>query len=466
MSNFPLDSMGSPGQLPPIPPRPAAYRQGVRGQYYNHNQETTESPGYRIPYQETEVLISTVDSHPSSVYTETNLSRTSSQNRRQPENYALDSSYNRNHFSETTEPEGRVQTHNTALERGRTETEQAPISDGMSEGLHQLGFGGMSFYDTSKPNWTPPSAPSREQDYNNNESRTKSRVEPTYEYPIPMDFYEPFTTSFKPAAAPPSPPPVERERPTPTSATSSNYEYNTPRPNVPHLSVSDPFPISVDHERYYSELNSLRESQYPEPVNLGGSDPFYQPPSRSLTSYRRTPRRPNEDTEIKLDNNGLPSLGCILGPNGAQPATRTSFNFDDEKGFYPNNNYNQSTASFLSTHSENITPSSRYNDLRQTPSYASLRPDNDTRVQSSQREDEKCGVPPPPTRYLSQRQGGNKLGQLLQEKKMEYVVSEINRKDELHRRIQEESRNWSPTHDQLQRKIQEDARWHQGSRYY
>ncbi|KAK6544523.1 hypothetical protein TWF694_001215 [Orbilia ellipsospora] len=281
-----------------------------------------------------------------------------------------------------------------------------------------------------------------------------------------MDFYEPFTPSFTPAA--PAPPPPPARRPTPPSSNSNNYEYDTPRPSVPHLSVSDPFPISVEHERYSSELNNLRESQFPEPVNLGGTDPFYQPPSRSLTSYRRTPRRPNEDTDIKLDNNGLPSLGCILGPNGTttQPS-RTSFHFDDEKRFYSDTAYNQSTASFLSTHSENISPSSRYNDVRRTPSYASLRPDVDSRTQ--QREDEKCnnGIPPPPTRYLSQRQGVNKLGQILQEKKMEYVVCEINRKDELHRRIQEESKGWSPTHDQLQRKINEDAgRWHSNSRYY
>ncbi|EPS35987.1 hypothetical protein H072_10447 [Dactylellina haptotyla CBS 200.50] len=444
MSGFPHGDMGPPGPPPPIPPRPSAFRpQGVQTQYYN--QETTESPGWRVPYQETEVLITTVDStsSPSVGYTETNLSRNAS--RRHTENYAIDSAYNRNTFSESAEQEIRVPSHNMVADsRGRTETEQ--VSDGMNEGLYQLGIGGMTFYDTSRPsNWTPISAhESVEQDRNNSGLRTLKSTDQSYEnFPIPMDFYEPFTPNFTPASSAPQ---FEKKPISPAPS----YDFDN-RQSVPHLSVSDPFPISVDQEQYSVAQANLRESQFPEPVNMGGSDPLWQPPSRSYTSYRRTPRRPNEDNQVKLDNNGLPSLGGLFGPGAGQPQQgRNSFNFDDDKKFYPGgNNYNQSAVSLLSTHSENIPPSSRYgNDIHRTPSYASLRPDIDNRPQvvpakTYEECEQKNGIPPPPTRYFSQRQaGGNKLGQVLQDRKMDYVVSEINRKDELHRRIQEESRGW------------------------
>ncbi|KAK6531244.1 hypothetical protein TWF281_008066 [Arthrobotrys megalospora] len=474
MSGYPHGgSMGPPGPPPPIPPRPGAYRQGIQQTYYS--QETTESPAWRIPYQETEVLIAT--SSPAG-YSETNLSRNSS--RRQHETYAkqypetqtLDSSHMP--YSETTEPESRYPSHNMAVNskghmeteqrrgpmeteqrRGPVETEQRrspmeteQVSDEMYGDYTQLevGYGGMSFYDTSRPNWTPAPPENIHQDRDNSGLRTiKKEIEPEYEK-ISMDYYDHFTPTFTPASAPES----EKK---PTRAPSTR-EYDTPRPPVPHLSVSDPFPIAVEQERYFSEQSTLRESQFPEAVNPGGSDPFWQPPSRSYTSYRRTPRKESENAPVKFDSNGLPSLSGLLGPNAGrqEPGGRNSFSFDDEKRFYPNN-YNQSSLSINSAHSENIPPSSRYgNSVHRTPSYASIRPDNDARPHNpgygynpqQQEQAPPCeytrdGIPPPPMRYFSQRQGTNKLGQIMQEKKMEYVVCEMNRKDELHRRMQEES---------------------------
>ncbi|KAK6499736.1 hypothetical protein TWF481_010093 [Arthrobotrys musiformis] len=469
MSGYPHGGMGPPGPSPPIPPRPSAYRQGVQQTYYS--QETTESPAWRIPYHETEVLITTVDSTSSPAttgYSETNLSRNSSRRYQQetyaiqqapPETQAVDSSFKAT-YSETTEFDPRYSSHNMAVEsRGHMETERfEQVSDGMSEGLSQLGWGGMSFYDTSRPsNWTPAPPENVHQDRDNSGLRTiRKEIEPEYEK-ISMDYYDHFTPTFTPASAPiPSPSqsrPENSQGPSRSSSTREHHE-TASRPNVPHLSVSDPFPISVDHERYYSDQSNLRESQFPEAVNQGGSDPFYQPPSRSYTSYRRTPRREDEKKTIQYDSMGLPSLSGVLGPTVGQPQEpvgRNSFSFDDEKRLYPSN-YNQSSVSINSTHSANIPPSSRYNNsIHRTPSYASIRPDNDNRPQDfkynynqpAPQQNGPCrdGIPPPPVRYLSQKQG-NKLGEILQEKKMEYVVCEMNRKDDLHRRIQEEARRF------------------------
>ncbi|KAK6356283.1 hypothetical protein TWF718_000651 [Orbilia javanica] len=494
MSGYPNGGMGPPGPPPPIPPRPRTYRQGSQQTYYS--QETTESPAWRIPYQETEVLITTVDSSPSTSspapagYSETNLSRNSSRsyqennisrnsstryqetnisrnsstrfNRFQetyaiepapPETQAMDPSFSA--YSETTETDPRQYSHNMALEsKGHMENEQ--VSDGMYEGFTQLGWGGMTFYDTSRPsNWTPAPPENVYQDRDNTGLRTiKKEIEPEYEK-ISMDYYDHFTPTFTPASAPPPPPSISSPRTehsqAPSRSSSIRDVPEPPRPGVPHLSISDPFPISVDQERYYSEQSNLRESQYPEAVNQGGSDPLWQPPSRSYTSYRRTPRREDEKKTIQFDSNGLPSLSGVLGSTTTpqEPGGRNSFSFDDEKRLYPNN-YNQSSLSVNSTHSANIPPSSRYsNSVHRTPSYASIRPDNDSRPQDvkydySSQQTGPCrdGIPPPPVRYLSQKQGGNKLSQILQEKKMEYVVCEINRKDELHRQMQEESRRY------------------------
>ncbi|KAF3230983.1 hypothetical protein TWF191_007714 [Orbilia oligospora] len=431
MSGYPHGGMGPPPPGPPlpIPPRPSihTYRQGTQQTY--HSQETAESPARRIPYHETEVLISTVESS----------SSTSS---------PAVGTY------KTTEHDPRQSSHNMAVEsRGHMETEQ--VSDGMYEGLTQLGWGGMAFYDTSRPsNWTPAPPENVHQDRDNTGLRTvKKEVEPEYEK-ISMDYYDHFTPTFTPAtsAPPPIASPMSEHSQAPSRSSSTRETNDSFRPGVPHLSVSDPFPISVDQERYYSDQSSLRESQFPELVNPGGSDPLWQPPSRSYTSYRRTPRREDEKKAIYFDSTGLPSLSGVLGPAAGlqEPSGRNSFHFDDEKRLYPNN-YNQSSLSINSTHSENIPPSSRYNNsVHRTPSYASLRPDNDSRPQdtkynynSPQQQTGPCrdGIPPPPVRYLSQKQG-NKLGQLLQEKKMDYVVCEMNRKDELHRRMQEESRRY------------------------
>ncbi|KAF3204114.1 hypothetical protein TWF106_001630 [Orbilia oligospora] len=471
MSGYPHGGMGPPppGPPPPIPPRPSihTYRQGTQQTY--HSQETAESPARRIPYHETEVLISTVESSSSTsspavgTYSENNLSRNSSRRYQEtyaiqsvpPETEAFDSSFRTySTYSETTEHDPRQSSHNMAVEsRGHMETEQ--VSDGMYEGLTQLGWGGMAFYDTSRPsNWTPAPPENVHQDRDNTGLRTvKKEVEPEYEK-ISMDYYDHFTPTFTPAtsAPPPIASPVSEHSQAPSRSSSTRETNDSFRPGVPHLSVSDPFPISVDQERYYSDQSNLRESQFPELVNPGGSDPLWQPPSRSYTSYRRTPRREDEKKAIYFDSTGLPSLSGVLGPAAGlqEPSGRNSFHFDDEKRLYPNN-YNQSSLSINSTHSENIPPSSRYNNsVHRTPSYASLRPDNDSRPQdtkynynSPQQQTGPCrdGIPPPPVRYLSQKQG-NKLGQLLQEKKMDYVVCEMNRKDELHRRMQEESRRY------------------------
>ncbi|KAK6515360.1 hypothetical protein TWF506_007701 [Arthrobotrys conoides] len=489
MSGYPHGGMGPPGPPPPIPPRPSTYRQGSQQTYYS--QETAESPAWRIPYHETEVLITTVESSsstssPAIGYSENNLSRNSSRRYQEtyaiqsvtPETQARDSGFRTySTYSETTEPELRQSSHNMAVEsRGHMETEQVSdtppfvtsgketISDGMYEGLTQLGWGGMAFYDTSRPsNWTPAPPENIHQDRDNTGLRTtKKEVEPEYEK-ISMDYYDHFTPTFTPASSAPPPSlvasPQSEYSQGPSRSSSTRETHDSFRPGVPHLSVSDPFPISVDQERYYSDQSNLRESQFPEPVNPGGSDPLWQPPSRSYTSYRRTPRREDEKKSIHFDSNGLPSLSGVLGPTAGpqEPAGRDSFWFDDEKKLYPNN-YNQSSISINSTYSENIPPSSRYgNSVHRTPSYASLRPDNDDRPQDikynynpqqqqqqqQQQQTGPCrdGIPPPPVRYLSQKQG-NKLGQILQEKKMEYVVCEMNRKDELHRKMQEESRRF------------------------
>ncbi|RVD84185.1 uncharacterized protein DFL_005949 [Arthrobotrys flagrans] len=465
MSGYPHGGMGPPGPPPPIPPRPRTYRQGTQ-----QTQETAESSSWRIPYHETEVLITTVESTSSTSspaatgYRETNLSRNNSSRRYQetyaiqpvlPETQAVDPSFKTySTYSETTEPDPRQSSHNMAVEsRDHRETEQ--VSDGMYEGLTQLGWGGMAFYDTSRPsNWTPAPPENVHQDRDNTGLRTiKKEVEPEYEK-ISMDYYDHFTPTFTPASAPPlplaSPRSENSQGPSRSSSNATRETHDPSRPGVPHLSVSDPFPISVDHERYHSDQSNLRESQFPEPVNP--ADPLWQPPSRSYTSYRRTPRREDEKKSIQFDSNGLPSLSGVLGPAAGpqEPVGRNSFCFDDEKRHYPNN-YNQSSLSINSTHSENDPPSPRYsNSVHRTPSYASIRPDNDPRPQdikydyhSQQTGPCRDGIPPPPVRYLSQKQGGNKLGQILQEKKMEYVICEINRKDELQRRMQEESRRYA-----------------------
>ncbi|KAF3926225.1 hypothetical protein ABW20_dc0100954 [Dactylellina cionopaga] len=452
MSDYPHERMGPP----PIPPRPPVYRQPVQQrQYYAH--ETAESPAWRVPYQETEVLISTVDATPThthtpTTYTETNISRSSS-TRRPPETHAVDSSY-RTSFVETTEPEKRHPTHNVAIEgrynteEGRHNTETEQVSDRMYEDLAQVGWGGMTFYDTSRPSdWKPPVPQENiHTDRDNSGLRTiKKDYEPEYEK-ISMDYYDDFTPTFTPASASSQSYPLEKKPIPPAPPTT---DYNTSRPRVPHFSVSDPFPISVEQERYASDLSNLRESQFPEPVNLGldGSDTLWQPQSRSYSSYRRTPRRANEQcNEVKFDSKGLPSLSGLLGPaSGQSPQPNRGSFYDNDNRFYPSNQ-NQSNVSLLSTHSDNVTPSSRYSsDVHRTPSFASIRPDNDSRPQSAAYGqppcDQKGGIPPPPTRYSSQRVS-DKLGQVLQDKKMEYVVGEINRKDDLHKRMLEESRRW------------------------
>ncbi|KAF3930594.1 hypothetical protein ABW19_dt0204656 [Dactylella cylindrospora] len=433
MSGYPYGYGGMGGGPPPPPPPPQSpgYRQGIRQSYYT--QETAESPGWRVPYQETEVMITTVDATPPSATSpggyNSNPSRSSSI--RRPENHAVDRDrfYN-NNVTETQE--STPTSHNMAIEE-RNITENEQVSDGLSEGLNFLGWG-VGHYDISKPNYTPSTAPPQS---SSNQPTTMHEYEPAYEK-ISMDYYDHFTPSFQPAAPPPQP----QSQPQPSRP---QYEYDSaPRPTVPHLAVSDPFPISVDQERFSSEQADLRESQFPEPVNLGGSDLLFQPPSRSYTSYRRTPRRQQEDPiPVQLDANGLPSLNNLYGnnpatsPQSAPAGGRNSFAFEDEKRFYPPN-YNNSSISLLSTKSDNFSQSY----LDRKPSYASIRPDIDPRpdVKGS------LNIPPPPTgpvRYSSQRVGVSKLGQIMQEKKMEYVVNEINRKDELHKQIAEESRRWA-----------------------
>ncbi|KAJ6259243.1 hypothetical protein Dda_6142 [Drechslerella dactyloides] len=530
------DGMGPPGPPPPpsqIPPRPAAYRQGAQQQDY-YTQENSEAPAWRIPYHETEVLISTVETastSPIRPHHSGNLSRSSSSRQpenqathdsRKPENYAVDSAYH-NYSTETTVlSDNRAPSHNMVVEdRGANDTEQ--VSDGMNEASTFLWGGPVNFYETSRPKYqAPTSQETAEHDRHNTGLRTikqepKPEPEPLEEK-IAMDFSDYFMPSFHPASNPqlqsqphagqrsppapsasappatypcggftynnaPHPGPLNQYHDAPIPVASNQYsnapplhpnpysysqdpiplnpysdppgpggpnQYGNPpgpnqysnahRPVAPSHTLSDPFPISVEQERYSADLARLRESQFPEPVNLGGSDTFFQPPSHSYASYRRTPRRPEEDCGVKLDANGLPSLSGILGPGKAYQPPRRSFDATEEKRFYPNT-YNNSSVSLLSTHSENIPPSSRYSNhdskLHPTPSYASLRPDIDTRPCDS-----KPGIPPPPTRYYSQRAGGNKLAELAQERKMEFVVGEINRKDALHRAIQDESRRY------------------------
>ncbi|KAF3908942.1 hypothetical protein ABW21_db0206504 [Orbilia brochopaga] len=358
-----------------------------------------------------------------------------------------------------------------AEERGHNETE--PVSDGMNEGLTYLWGGAVNFYETSRPN--PPASMSQEtveQDRYNDGLRTIVPPEPKpepepLEEKIALDYSDYFMPSFQPATntqpyaeqktvhtsqppsssygaygynSPPRPPPPN---PHPVSSSSASFYDNAPRPVPPNHSLSDPFPISVEHERYSADLANLRESQYPEPVNMGGSDAFFHPPTGSYPSYRRVARRQNEDCDVKYDSSGLPSLSGLLGPSTSPQPPRRSFDTNEEKRFYPSN-YNNSNVSLMSTYSENVPPSSRYSGnnggLRPTPSAASLRPDIDTRPCGG--DGGKKGIPPPPTRYFSQRVGDNKISQLAQERKMEYVVGEINRKDALHRAIQDESRRY------------------------
>ncbi|KAK6332433.1 hypothetical protein TWF696_003148 [Orbilia brochopaga] len=523
--NYGYDGMGPPAPPPPpqsqISPRPPAYRQGAQQQAY-YTQENSEAPAWRIPYHETEVLISTVETtttSPIRTHYSGNLSRSSSSRQpenyavdssglpenhavspsRKPENYAVDSAYH-NYSTETTVgPDDRVPSHNMVAEdRGPNETTEQ-VSDGMNEGATYLWGGPVNFYETSRPNYPPPtSRETVEQDRYNDGLRTIKPPSPPKPEPEPLeekiaiDYSDYFMPSFhpssnsqtysekKPAPAPPSssygtyeynnaPRPVApNSQPVPPSfydpglrpvapnshpirpPSSSSFYDNGSRPVAPTHTLSDPFPISVEQERYSADQANLRESQYPEPVNMGGSDPFFQPPSVSYPSYRRVARRPNEDCDVKLDANGLPSLSGLLGPATSPQPPRRSFDASDEKRFYPSN-YNNSSVSLLSTHSENIPPSSRYTSntggLRPTPSYASIRPDTDIRpcgggTGGGGGGGGKTGIPPPPTRYFSQRVGDNKISQLAQERKMDYVVSEINRKDALHRAIQDESRRY------------------------
>ncbi|EWC45334.1 hypothetical protein DRE_00733 [Drechslerella stenobrocha 248] len=325
-----------------------------------------------------------------------------------------------------------------AREQHNTEAEGA--SDGYAEATRYLWGGPVSFYDTSKPNWTPPTAQTQEaveQDRNNTGLRTiRPEADPSEEK-IAMDFSDYFMPSYQPAQP-------SREH-TPAPSRHSAYQHDSaPCPVVPHASISDPFPIAVEQERYHSELTSMRESQYPEVVDLG-SDPLYQPSSRAYSSYRRTPRRATDNSTPGLDANGLPSLSGILGPSSRQP--RQNFNYSDEKQLYQHG-CNDSSVSVLSTHSDVGPPSGRHgSDLRHTPSYSSIRKNaGNARPQQQQQqpcEEKKPGLPPlPPGRYFSQRAGNGKLGRLMQERKMEAVVEEMNRRDDLHRRIQEESRRW------------------------
>lgn len=421
MSGYSPEYQGSGaarGRDPPYPARTSGYRQGINTKY--ETQEITESPPLRIPYQETEVWIGPVpdDEPPGGYHTSPSiLSRYNSL--RKPEHHAVGDSRS---FIETEERT----TSNMAVETAvKPVMESERISDGFSEAYSYLGYGTGGYYDTSRgANWTasPPTPKT---------STLKATYEPAYEK-IAMTDFDYFSPGFQTAAAPPTPQSAELKT-TPNIMTA-------PRPPIPHVSVSDPFPIPVEpyytpqsatSSSSYSTNNDWRGSQLPEPVNLP-TDSFYNLPARSNTTYRREPRY--ETTAPRLDANGLPSLDGLLGQNAAtnRPGTANSFNSHHTGDFYGDSGKNTSSISLVSS-APSINNYGSNTDLSRVPSYATIRPDNDNRYNKSH-------IPPPPVRYSSQKAGGKDLS--LQERKLEYVVNEINKRDEYQRLVMEESRRY------------------------